>query len=138
MQVCKLPRFMVGSIWPRMEICENSGLTIPMVPHLHQSNGYIKEKLRVWRAQKCIVIVGAETVLTSAGQQTTPFHGGQYMVRNGNTRNFGRTYRHGTAFPQEECSYEKEATSTENSKMYCSSRWKNSIYLCGSANYPVS
>ena len=26
--------------------------------------------------QKCIVLIGADTVLTSAGPQTTPFHGG--------------------------------------------------------------
>ena len=65
-----------------MEICEISGLPIPMVPRLHQSNGYIKRKLRVWRAQKCIALVGAETVLTRAGPQTTPFHGGQYRVIN--------------------------------------------------------
>ena len=43
----KLPRFMGGSIEPRMEICETSGLPIPMVPRLLQSNGYIKRKLWV-------------------------------------------------------------------------------------------
>ena len=78
--VCKLPRFMGGSIGPRMEICETLGLPIPMVPHLHQSNGYIKGNLQVWRAQKCIALVGAETVLTRAGPKTTPFHGGLYRV----------------------------------------------------------
>ena len=55
-----------GSIGPRMEICETSGLLIPMVPRLHQSNGCIKKKLGEWRAQKCNAIVGADTVLTSA------------------------------------------------------------------------
>ena len=74
-RVWKLPCFMGGSIVPRMEIFEISGLPIPMVPHLHQSNGYIKRKLRVWRAQKCIVLVGAKAVLTTAGPQATPFHG---------------------------------------------------------------
>ena len=125
-----------GSKGLRMEICEILGLPIPMVPRLHQSNGYIKSKLRVWTAQKCIALVGAETVLTSAGPQTTPFHGGQYRAGNGNMQNFGRTYRHGTAFPQQECSYQKEATGTENTNIYCSSPWKNPTYLCGSANYP--
>ena len=67
-----------------MEICETSDLLIPMVPHLHQSNGYIKRKVRVWRAQKYIALVGAETVLTSARPLTTPFHGGQYEFGNGN------------------------------------------------------
>ena len=121
---------------PRMEMCKTSGLPIPMVPRLQQRNGYIKRKLREWRAQKYIALFGAETVLTSAGPQTTPFPG------NGNMRNFGRTNRHGTAFPQEECSYQKEATGTQNPKqnpkMYCSSSWKNPTYLCGSAKYPVS
>ena len=97
-RVCKLPRFMGGSIGPRMEICETSGLPNPMVPRLHQSNGYIKRKLRVWRAQKCIGLVGAETVLTSAGPHTTPFHGGRYRAENGNIRNFEPTNPHDTAF----------------------------------------
>ena len=65
-----------GNIGSRKEICENSGLPIPMVPRLHQSNGYIKRKLREWRVQKCIALVGADTVLTSAWPQTTPCHGG--------------------------------------------------------------
>ena len=60
-----------------MEIFEISVLLIPMVPRLHQSNGYIKRKLRVWRTLKCIAQVGAETVLNSAEPKTTPFHGGQ-------------------------------------------------------------
>ena len=72
----KLPHFMGGSRGPRMEICEISALPIPMVPRLHQSNGYIKRKLRAWRVQKCIALVGADTVLTTAWPQTTPFHGG--------------------------------------------------------------
>ena len=73
-------------------------LPILMVPHLHQSNGYIKRKLRVWRAQKCNALVGAETVLTSAGPQSTPLHGGQFRADNGNMRKFGPTNPHGTAF----------------------------------------
>ena len=89
---------MGGSIGPRREICETSDLTIPMVPRLHQSNVYIKRKLRAWRVQKCIALVGADTVLTTAAPQTTPFHGGQYRAQNGNMRNFGPTNSHGTAF----------------------------------------
>ena len=81
-----------------MEICETSGLPIPMVPRLHQTNGYMKRKLGEWRAQKCNAIVGADTVLTSEGPQTTPFHGGKHRAKNGNMRNFGPTYPHGTAF----------------------------------------
>ena len=86
------------NIGPRMEICGNSGLPIPMVTHMHQSNGYIKRKIRAWRVQKCITLVGAHTVLTSAGPQNTPFHGGLYRAQNGNKLNFGPTNTHGTAF----------------------------------------
>ena len=82
---------MRGSIWSREEICETSGLPNPMVSGLHQCNGFIKRKLPAWRVQKCIALVSAETVLTSAGPQTTPCHGGQYRVQRGNFRNFGPT-----------------------------------------------
>ena len=68
------------SIGPRMEICETSMFSIPMVPCLHQGNGYIKRKLRVSRGQKRNALVGAETVLTSVEPQTTPFHGSQYRA----------------------------------------------------------
>ena len=89
---------MGSSIGPRMEICETSGLLMPMVPRLHQSNGYVKRKLHVCRAQKCNALVVSESVLTRVGPQTTPFHGGQYRAKNGNMRNFGPTNPHGTAF----------------------------------------
>ena len=82
-----------------MEMCEISGLPIPMVLRLHQSNGYIERELRVWRAQKCNALVGAETILFCAGMQTNPFHGDQYRAKNGNMRNFGVANPHGTAFP---------------------------------------
>ena len=59
-----------------MELCGNSGLPIIMVPRLHESNGNIKRKLGARRVQKCITLVGADIVLTSAGQQSTPFLGG--------------------------------------------------------------
>ena len=36
-----------------------------------------------WRAQKCNALVGAETALTCAGSQTTPFHGGEVHGREG-------------------------------------------------------
>ena len=88
-----------------MDVCEKSGLPIPMVPLLHQSSGYNKGKLRVWRTQKCNALVGAETVLTSAEPQTTPFHGGQYRAKNGNMRNFGPTNPHGTAFAPKQWLY---------------------------------
>ena len=101
----ELSRFMGGSIGPRMEIFETSGLPIPSVPRLQQSYGYIKKKLRVWRAQKCTALVGAETVHTSAGPQITPFPGGQCRAENGNIRNFMPTNSHGTAFAPKQWVY---------------------------------
>ena len=96
---------MGGSIGTGMEICEISGLPIHMVPRLHQNNGYFKRKLWEWRAQKCIALVGAETVLTSAGPQSTPFHGGQYRNRNGNKRKFGPVNPHGAAIAPKQWLY---------------------------------
>ena len=68
-----------------------------MVPRLHQSNRYIKRDLWVRTAQIYIALFGEETVHTSAGSQTAPFHGGQYMAENGNIH-FGPTNPNGTAF----------------------------------------
>ena len=76
----KLHSAIEGNIGSTKEICETSSLQIPVVPCLHQCNGYIKTKLRAWRVQKCTALVGADTVLTSAGPQTTPCHKGQYRV----------------------------------------------------------
>ena len=75
MRGCKLPRSMGGSIGPRREICETSGLPTAVVPDVHRSNGYIKRKLREWRGQECNALVAAEIALTCAGSQTTPFNG---------------------------------------------------------------
>ena len=44
---------------PRTESCLNWDGPIAMVPCLHQGNIYTKRKLRVWRDQKCIPLVGA-------------------------------------------------------------------------------
>ena len=134
----KLPCVMGGSIGSREEITETSGLPNPMVPRLHQCNGYIKRKLREWRVQKCIALVGADTVLTSAGPQTTPCHGGQYKVQRRNYRNFRPTKPHGTAFASMQWFYQKEATGMESSKMYCPSRCRYRTYQCVAANFPVS
>ena len=106
----KVPRVMGGNIESKKEISESSGLPIPMVPHLNQSNGYIKRKLRVWRVEKCIALVYADTVLTSAAPQTTPCHGGLYRVHKGNMRNFEPTNPHGTAFSPKRWLHENEAT----------------------------
>ena len=71
-----------------------------MVPCLHQDNIYIKRKLRVWRAQKCISLVGAKSPLTCAGRQSTVCQGRQDRVGNGNLRKLGWTYRHGYGGPE--------------------------------------
>ena len=127
-----------GQYRVHQEICETSGLPIPMVPRLNQCKGYIKRKLRAWRVQKCIVLVGADVALTSAGPQTTPCQGGQYRVHQGNMRNFGPTNTHGTASEPMQWLYQKEATGMESSKMYCPSRCRCRTHQCGAANYPVS
>ena len=129
---------MEGSIGPRMEICETSALPIPMVRRLHQSNGYIKRKLRAWRVQNCIALVGVDTVLTSAWKQSTPFHGGLYRTQNGKMRNFGPTNTLGTAFAPKQWLYQMEATGMENPKIYCPSRCRHRTYHCVEAKYPVS
>ena len=135
---CKLPRYMEGSIGPRIEICINLGLPIAMVPCLHQSNVHIKRKLRVWRARNCIPLIGAETELTSTGLHTTPVHGGQYRAENGNLRKFGSPYCHGTVFAPKQCSYQKEAKGMESPKMYSTHRCRNRTYLYRPAHYPGS
>ena len=94
----KVPCLEGGSIGPRMESCVNWDGPIAMVPCLHQGNIYTKRKLRVWRDQKCISLVGPKTMLTCAGRQNTPSRGRQYSAQNGKLRKLGRTYRHGTVF----------------------------------------
>ena len=116
----------------------NLALPIPMVPRLHQSNGYIKTRLRAWRVQKCISLVGSHSVITTAWKQSTPFHGGEYRAQNGNMRNCGRTNPHGTAFARMQWLYQKAATGLESSKMYCPSRCRYRTYHCVEAKYPVS
>ena len=144
---------LMWGIDPRIQICGNSGLHIPMVPRFHQSNGYRKRKLRAWRVQsngyvkrklrawrvpKCIAQIGTDTVLTTAGKQSTPFHGGLYRAKNGNMRDFGPINPHGTAFAPKQCLYEKESTGMESSKLYRPSRCRYRTYHCVEAKYPVS
>ena len=134
----KVPHFMGGGIGHRMEICETSALPIPMVPRLYQSSGHIKRKLRAWRVQNCIALVGADTVLTSAWKQSTQFHGGEDRAQNGNIRNFGPTNAHGTAFAPKQWLYQNEATGMESPKMYYPSRCRHRTYHCVERKYPVS
>ena len=83
MRAIKIPRLEGGSIGPSTESCINCDGPISMVPCLHQGNIYIKRKLRVWRGQKCIPLVGAIIPLTCAGRQNTPSRGRQYRAQYG-------------------------------------------------------
>ena len=58
----------------------------------------MKRELGVWRDQKCITLVGAKTLLTCGGSQTTLSEGRRYRAENGNLRKLGRIYRLGTVF----------------------------------------
>ena len=138
MRVGKLPRFKGDGIGPRTETCVNWGGPIAMVPCFHQGNVYIKMKLRVWRDQKSICLVGAETALNCAGRQTTPSQGRQYRAKNGDLRKLGWTYRHGTVFAPRQCLYQKKATGMESTEIYLPSQCRNRTYVCGPTNYPVS
>ena len=78
----KIPRLDGGSIGPRTESWVNCDGPISMVPCFYQGNIYTKTKLRVWRDQKCIPLVGAITPLTCAGRQNTPSRRRQYRAQN--------------------------------------------------------
>ena len=86
-----------------MQICGHSGLTLAMVPCLHQSIVNIKRKLGVWGALKCNPYFGAELVLPSTGQQTTRIHAEPYGTVNANLRKFGPTFRQCTVFAPKHC-----------------------------------
>ena len=107
MRAVKVPRLEGGGIGPRTESCLNWDGPIAMVPCLHQGNIYTKRKLRAWRDQKCIPLVGAITPLISAGHQNTPSRGRQYMAWNGKLPKLGRTYRHGTVLAPRKYLYQK-------------------------------
>ena len=66
--------------------------------NLHKKSKGIKRKLRVWRGQKCVCLVGAKTPLTCGDRQTTPSHGSRCRAENLNLRKLGWNYRHGTVF----------------------------------------
>ena len=102
------------------------------------SNVYIKMKLGLWRARRCIPLVGAKRSLTFAGLQTTPSLVRRYRTEKGSLGKFGPTFRHGAVFAPKQCLYQNVARVMESPKMYSSRRCKKVICLCGSANYPVS
>ena len=86
------------------------GGPIAMLPCLHQDNIFTKFKLRVWKDQKCIPLVGAITPLICGGRQNTPSRGRQYRAQKRKLRRLGRTYRHATVFAPRQYLYQKEAT----------------------------
>ena len=137
-QAVKIPRLEGGGIGPRTESCITWDGPIAMVPYLHQGNIHAKRKLRVWRAQKCIPLVGAKTILTCAGRQYTPSRGRRYRAGNEKLRNLGQTYRHGAVFAPRKYLCRKEATGMEREEMYSASRFNTPTYLCGPLKYPVS
>ena len=137
-QADKLPRLKGDGIGPRTETCVNWGGSIAMVPCLHQGNFYIKRKLWVWRAQKCICLVGAKTTLTSAGRQITPSQGGEYSANNIKLRKLGWTDSHSTVFAPRQRLYQKEAMAVHRPEMFFPRLWRNPTNLCGPAKYPVS
>ena len=126
---------MGGSIGRRMEKCETSCTPIPMVPRLNQTNGYMKGKLREWRAQKCIALVVVENALTSVGPKNSLLHGGRYRSDDGKTRNFVHPNPHGTAFAPKQWLYEREATCMESSKLYCVRRCRKRTHQCWAEKY---
>ena len=97
-----------------------------------------QKKLRVWRDQKFIPLVGAITPLISAGRQNTPSRLMRYRVKTGTLSKLRRTYRHGTVLPPRKYLYQKEATGMERPEMYSASWCYNPTYLCGPSKYPVS
>ena len=96
-----------------------------MVPCLHQGNIYTKRKLRVWKDQKCILLVGAMTPHNCAGRHNTPSRGRQYMAQNVKFGKMGRIYSHATVFTPKKYLYQKEATGMERTEMYSVSRCNN-------------
>ena len=105
-------------IGPPIENGGNSGEPIAMVPCLHQGNLYIKRKLRVWRAQKCNLLVGANTAPTCArARKITMFRTLRIGPPIENGGKFGWTDRHGTLFAPRQCLYQKEATGMESPEM---------------------
>ena len=138
MHAVKIPRLEAGSIGPRKESCVNWDGPIAMVPCLHQAHFFTKRKLRVWRDQKCIPLVGANAILTCVGREITPSQGRQHRAQKGKLRKLGRTYRHGTVFAPRKYLYQKKATGMERQEMYPASRYKNHTYLFGPSKYPIS
>ena len=138
MRAVKIPRLEGCGTGPRTESCLKWNGPIAMVPCLHQGNIYTKRKLRAWRDQKCIPLVGAITPLICAGRQNTQSRGRRYRAQNGKLPKLGRTYLNGTVVAPRKYLFQMEATGMERPEMYSASRCNNPTYLCGPSKYPVS
>ena len=125
MRAVKVPRLEGRTKGPRPESWVNWGGPFAMIPCLHQGNIYTKRKLRVWRDQKCIPLVGALTPLTCLVRQSTQARGRKYRAQDGKLRKLERTYLHGTVFAPRKYLYQKEANGMERPEMYSASRCNN-------------
>ena len=125
MRAAKVPRLEGGSIGPKIESCVNLDGPISMVLCLHQGNIYTKRKLRVWRDQKCMPLVGAITPLNCAGRHNTQSPGRQYRAQNGKFGKLGRTYGHSTVFAPRKYLYQKKDMGIERQEMYSASGCNN-------------
>ena len=101
------------------------GLSIAMVPCLHQSNVHIKRTRWRRRAQKYNPCVSPKSEQACTGLQTTPSHAAQYRADIGNLRNFGDTYRHNSVFAPKQCAHQKEATGMERRTRPTIEIWRN-------------
>ena len=122
MQAVKLPRHKRGGIGSRTETWVNWGGPNAMVPCLHQGNIYFKMKLRVWRDQKCISLLGRKMAPTCAGHQTRRSQGSRHWPENGSLLKLGWTYHHGTVFARRQYLFQKEDKGMERPEMYSPSR----------------
>ena len=138
MRAVKIPLVKGGSIGPRTESWVNCDGPISMVPCLHQGNIFTKRKLRVWRDQKCVPLVGAITALTCAIRQNTPSRGRQYSAQNGKLGKLGRKYGHGAVVVLRKYFYQKEDSCMERPEMHSANRCNNPTYLFGPSKYPIS
>ena len=121
-RVIKIHRLEGGIIGARTKSWVNWDGPMAMVPCLHQGNIYTKRKLRVWRDQKCMPLVGAINTLTCAVRSNSPSRGRQYSAQNGKLGKLARTCDHGTVFAPRKYLYQKQATGMERPEMYSASR----------------
>ena len=78
------PTYLCGpSKYRRRQAQNHLDGNMAMVLCLHYGKISTKRKLRVWRDQKCIPLIGAITPLTYAGRQNTPSRVRQYRAQNG-------------------------------------------------------